>query len=115
MRDTKTLKISLEGAAKAALEGMYEDLRREGECSRLTPSRLAAWIVCHFEGRDFAKHREKILANHFNPRKYLSRLASGVGESDDLEKILRDTLREVASGGKGKKNRKAARGEEREE
>ena len=103
MRDKKTLKIVLEGTAKAAVEGMIEELQKEGEYSKLSPSRLAAWIILHFERKDFAKYREKILANHFNPRKYLNKLVSGVGESDDLEKILRETLQDIKSGKKGKK------------
>ena len=105
MRDKKTLKIVLEGAAKSAVEGMLEELQKEGEFSKLSPSRLAAWIVLHFEKKDFDKYKEKILASHFNPRKYLNKLASGVGESDDLEKILRETLQDMKSGKKGKEKR----------
>ena len=102
MNDKKTLKVILEGDAKAAAERMLEALRNKGEFSKLSPTRLLAWIILHFEKKDFPKYKEQILTTYFNPKKYLFKMALDIGESDNLEEVLKKALKDIKSGGNKK-------------
>ena len=106
MSNKKPLRIVLEGREKEAVENMVRELNEEGEFVKISPSRLVAWIVRRFEGRDFKRQKEGISKEHFNSKKYLEKLALKTGEDENLETVLRRTLKEIGnSGGKvGKKS-----------
>ena len=102
MSKLKSGRLILDEGAIAALSSMYEELKDE-KCIKITPSKLGSWIISEFFKSYFPRYKAKIIKEHFNSKEYLKNLALSLDDSDDLEQVLRDTLKEIKPSSKNKK------------
>ena len=104
MNNPKPSRVVLDQESQEHLDKMLLVLRSGGDCVKISPSKLASWIISHFAKRDFPKQKKRIIQNHFNPKAYLRSIAKNLRESDDLEAVLKETLTQI----KPRKRRKSA-------
>ena len=88
-------RIVLDEKAKEAAKTMLKELGREGGFVKISPSQLISWIVVSFWEKDFAKQKGKIEKAHFNSKGYLKSMAENFNRSDDLESVLKETLKQI--------------------
>ena len=97
-------KIRLEEEARDALTAMLEELKsEESSCVRVTPSELVSWILKAFYGRYFVKERDALIKDYTNRKAYLTGILRNVREDRNVEDVLKEALKKMASG-KRKKN-----------
>ncbi len=97
-------KIRLDEEARKALTALLENLTSEqGSCVRVTPSELVSWILKAFYGRYFVKERDALIKDYTNRKAYLTGVLKNVREDRDVEDVLKEALKKMASG-KRKKN-----------
>ncbi len=96
MREPSNIgRIILEPEARAALEQMLSDLKAREGCIRISPSKLASWIVGHYRLSSFEQDQEEIIRAHFNPREYLKRMLDGSVPESGLADALQTALTRI--------------------
>jgi len=91
MNKLKSGRVILDEGAKQALSSMYEEIKIES-CVKITPSRLASWIIYDFYENYFEKRKNKIKKDHFNSKEYLKKVVQNIEEGSDIEAVLKSTL-----------------------
>ena len=86
------MRVLLDDEAQGALVVMMEALKTDGDFIRINPSRLTSWIVKKFKRDYFERNKDLISQDHFNSKEYLKNIAKNISDSDDLEKVLRETI-----------------------
>jgi hypothetical protein len=79
-----SLRLTLEGEAKASIKEMLSQLKLERPEITLTPSSLASWAIIYFYKKSFNQSKTKIADSHFNPKSYI-RLQ--LKDLDSVEKV----------------------------
>lgn len=97
MSKIKSGRIILDEGAKLALSSMYEEIKSES-CVKITPSKLASWIVSEYQKRYFKRDHKIIINKFFNTREYIKKI---LDETEDDEKLIQ-LLRKAQSGVKNK-------------
>jgi hypothetical protein len=92
MNKQTQMRVLLDDEAQGALVTMMEALKTDGDYIRINPSRLASWIVKRFKRDYFERNKDLISQDHFNSKEYLKNVAKNISDSDDLEKVLRETI-----------------------
>ena len=95
MPNTPTSRVTLEKEAQESLAKMLSELKREGRFIKISPSKLASWIILCFAQKDFSKQKDKIIKAHFSSKAYLKDITNGLEDSPDLEAILRRALKKT--------------------
>ena len=96
MPNTPTSRVTLEKEAQENLAKMLSELKREGRFIKISPSKLASWIILCFAQKDFSKQKDKIIKAHFSSKAYLKSVAHSLEDSPDLEAILKETLKGIS-------------------
>ena len=96
----KPSRIVLEKPAQESLAKMLIAIREEGKFVKVSPSRLASWIILHFETKHFPKQKDSIIKAHFSSKTYLRNVAQTLEDSPNLEKVLKEALNRIALKGK---------------
>ena len=96
MPNTPTSRVTLEKEAQESLAKMLSELKREGRFIKISPSKLASWIIVWFGEKDFLKQKGNMIKAHFSSKAYLKNMAHGLEDSPDLESILRETLKGIS-------------------
>lgn len=106
MNNHKSSRVVLDQEAQEYLNKMLLVLRSEEDGVKISPSRLTSWIVSYFAKRDFSRQKERITRESINSKEYLRNIAKGLGDSDDLETVLKEALNQIRSRKGGKSVRK---------
>ena len=88
----QTTRINLNERAAGELAAMVEQVKKEGECVKVSPSALASWIVSHFFGSSFEKRKGEIVEAHFDRRAYLKGLVRSDRTDEEVEGAIRRIL-----------------------
>lgn len=91
----KFSRIVLDEKSQEYLNEMLLVLKGEGSHIKVSPSSLVCWIVSYFARSGFHRQKKKIIKDHFNSKEYLRHIANNLGESDNLETVLRETLNQI--------------------
>ena len=86
----KTFKgrINLGTEAIKALSSMIEELKKEGDFVKVTPSGLVSQIVGHYFKTDFAKERTRLVKEYTDRREYLKIILRDVKSEEELDHAL---------------------------
>lgn len=95
MNKQTQFRVLLDTNAQDALTEMLQELKDSGDFVKINPSRLVSWIVEGFKKESFEKKKDQIIQDHFNSKEYLRNIAKTISDSDDLEKVLRDTIMQL--------------------
>ena len=73
MKDTNNIikkpsRIVLEKEAQESLTKMLASIREEGKFIKISPTRLASWIILQFESKHFLKQKDSIIKAHFSSK-----------------------------------------------
>lgn len=79
-----SLRLTLEGDAKQAVNEMLSQVKKENPESSVTPSSLASWALIYFFKRSFNQTKSKIADSHFNPKAYIR---MQLKDLDSVEKV----------------------------
>ena len=96
MPNTPTSRVTLEKEAQESLAKMLSELKREGRFIKISPSKLASWIILYFVKKDFPKQKNKLIKAHFSSKAYLKNVAQTLDDSPNIEAILKETLDRIA-------------------
>lgn len=92
MNKQTQMRVLLDDEAQCALVVMMEALKTDGDFIRINPSRLTSWIIKKFKRDYFERNKDLITQDHFKSKEYLKNVAKNISDSDDLEKVLRETI-----------------------
>ena len=112
MVKANTGRIVLTEKAKVALSSMLEQIKDEGECIKITPSKLTSWLVERFAINYFPKDMELILKEHFNSKVFLRNVLKEIENEEDLASALNGALKVVKSKKPRKRKPRKSKGNE---
>lgn len=100
-----SLRVTLEGEAKAAISEMLAQVKQENPDASVTPSSLAAWALIYFFKKHFAQTKSKIADSHFNPKAFIRLQLKDLDSAEKVEAALLE-IRSKIKNTKGNSERK---------
>ena len=100
-----SLRLTLEGEAKAALNEMLSQIKQDNPDAAITPSSLASWAMVYFFKKSFSQTKSKIADSHFNPKAYIKMQLKDLDSVEKVETALLE-IRNKLKNTKGTSERK---------
>lgn len=100
-----SLRVTLEGEAKAAISEMLAQVKQENPDASVTPSSLAAWVLIYFFKKHFGQTKSKIADSHFNPKAFIRLQLKDLDSAEKVEAALLE-IRSKIKNTKGNSERK---------
>lgn len=100
-----SLRLTLEGEAKDAVNEMLAQVKQENPEVSVTPSSLASWILIYFFKKSFSQTKSKIADSHFNPKAFIRLQLKDLDSVEKVEAALLE-IRTKLKNTKGNSERK---------
>ena len=97
------MRILLDKVAANNLLEMLEEIKAGGDSIKITPSKLASWIVARYRKTTYKREIETIKRAHFDHQKYLKKALRGATTEEELREALTKAMRQVGRKSKRKK------------
>lgn len=100
-----SLRLTLDGEAKDAVNEMLAQIKQENPEATVTPSSLAAWALIYFFKKNFSHTKSKIADSHFNPKAFIRLQLKDLDSAEKVEAALLE-IRTKIKNTKGNSERK---------
>ncbi len=98
MREVFKGRVNLSEKASQAAFFMVHELTEENPHVRINPSKLCSWIIENYLRDHFSKEKERIVQEHFNPRRFLLESLKDVQTGEDIKSLFKTALDKMDKG-----------------
>lgn len=88
MKEVFKGKLSLTQKASESLHYMVNELKEENPYIKISPSRVASWIIDDYVKNRFSSEMPKIIESHFDHKRYLTEILKTAKTGDEIKALF---------------------------